>query len=304
MTDRDPEGPPSAAAARIAALESANHALQTRLDETNKIMWALYKELDDKNTELARSNEELDQFASIAGHDLQEPLRKVIAFGDRLDAEYGDRLDARGRDYITRMRGAAGRMLELLDDLLRYARVTSRARPFAKVSLDAVLNDVVADLETRIADEGGAVQVSPLQTIDADPIQMRQLFQNLIANGLKFHRPEVPPRVTISVAAAGDDDRVAVTVADNGIGLDPKFAERIFEPFRRLHGRAKFEGTGMGLAICRKIARRHGGDIRVESALGEGSRFVVTLPRRHAEAAGAMAGAGNGQGEADGDAGV
>lgn len=266
---------------QVTALEAANAALRKQLDETNKVMWALYKELDDKNGALAASNEELDQFASIAGHDLQEPLRKVIAFGDRLQADFGDSLGERGVDYVGRMRGASSRMLELLDDLLRYARVTSRARPFTPVALDTVLADVVSDLETRIEKEKGAVKVGSLPTIDADPVQMRQLFQNLISNGLKFRKPDAAPLVTVECGPGSEEDQVSLVVADNGIGIDSKFAERIFEPFRRLHGRARYEGTGMGLAICKKIARRHQGDIVMASTPGEGSRFIITMPIRH-----------------------
>ncbi|MDP6353445.1 MAG: ATP-binding protein [Alphaproteobacteria bacterium] len=251
--------------------------LQKQLDETNQAMWALYKELDDKNAELERSNSELDQFAMIAGHDLQEPLRKVVAFGDRLGAEYADALDERGRDYIDRMQGASSRMLGLISDLLRYARITSQARPFEPCDLNEIAAGAVSDLEERIVRENGQVESGSLPTIDADPIQMHQLLLNLIGNGLKFHPPDRTPRVVVSCADIGDGT-VALSVADNGIGFKEQFVERIFQPFRRLHGKGSYEGTGMGLAICRKIAIRHGGDLSATSEVGAGSTFVITIP--------------------------
>ncbi len=259
------------------SLEQANADLKRRLEETNKAMWALYKELDDKNAELERSNDELDQFATIAGHDLQEPLRKVIAFGDRLRSDYHDALEARGGDYIERMCDASSRMLDLTSDLLRFARVTSQAEPFEPTDLDQVAADVVSDLEERIRREDGRVEVDDLPVVEADRTQMHQLLLNLVGNGLKFHEPDEAPLVRVSAKLNGDGG-VDISVADNGIGFKEKFAARIFQPFRRLHGRGTYEGTGMGLAICKKIAVRHGGDISVTSRVGEGSTFVITLP--------------------------
>jgi len=254
--------------------------LRRQLDQAHRAMWALYKELDDKNAALNRSNEELEQFATIAGHDLQEPLRKVIAFAALLREEHGQGLGAGGRDYLARMDGACERMLVLIEDLLRLARVTSQARPFERCDLAAVAAEVAADLGAQVERERGEVVIGPLPVIEADPVQLRQLLQNLVSNGLKFHHPDRPPRVTVSVRRL-DGDRIEVQVADNGIGFKAKFAERIFQPFRRLHGQGRYPGTGMGLAIVRKIAQRHGGEVRVESTLGEGSRFVVALPCRH-----------------------
>ncbi len=259
------------------SLEQANAELKRQIEETNKAMWALYKELDDKNAELERSNDELDQFAMIAGHDLQEPLRKVVAFGGRLKTDYEDALDERGRDYVDRMCDASARMLELTSDLMRYARVTSQAKPFEPTDLNAVAADVVSDLDHRIGREGGKVEIDTLPTIDADRVQMHQLLLNLIGNGLKFHRPGQKPVVSVSARRDGADT-IDISVSDNGIGFKEKFTDRIFQPFRRLHGKGAYEGTGMGLAICKKIAVRHGGDIRVTSVVGEGSTFVITLP--------------------------
>ena len=250
-----------------------------QLDDAHKVMWSLYKELDDKNAALKSSNDELDQFASIAGHDLQEPLRKVISFGRILSQEYGETLDQTGRDYIDRMNGASERMLELLGDLLRYARVTSQAKPFETTDLGALAQTVVSDLGEQIRRENGTVTVGSLPIVEADPVQIRQVIQNLVSNALKFHHPARAPEVNVT-ADLREENLVALSIADNGIGFKPKFAERIFQPFRRLHGKGQYEGTGMGLAIVKKIAQRHGGDVEVHSEPDQGSCFVVLLPRR------------------------
>jgi PAS domain S-box-containing protein len=237
--------------------------------------------------ELARSNAELEQFAYIASHDLQEPLRKVQAFGDLLVSTYQDQLGDEGRDFICRMQNATRRMQTLINDLLTYARVTTRARPFERVDLGEVAAQVVADLETRLRDTHGRVELGPLLVLDADPLQMRQLFQNLIGNALKFHRPDVPPVVQVSgqvlseEAKAGSGlprKRYEILFEDNGIGFAEKYLDRIFAPFQRLHARSEYEGTGMGLAICRKIVERHSGSITARSTPGQGSTFVVSLP--------------------------
>ena len=240
--------------------------------------------------ELARSNEELQQFALVASHDLQEPLRKVQAFGDQLQARYADVLDERGRDYLARMQDAAARMQQLINDLLSLSRVTTQGRPFLPVDLAQIAREVVADLQTRLERTEGSVEIGELPTIDADPLQMRQLLQNLIGNGLKFHRPGTPPVVRVfaepveAVAAdacsAVDATRCRLIVEDNGIGFEEKYLDRIFTVFQRLHGRGEYEGTGVGLAICRKIVERHGGTITARSTVGQGSVFVVTLPMK------------------------
>lgn len=257
-------------------LVKENKTLRKQLDETNRVMWLLYKELDDKNAELERSNQELDQFATIASHDLQEPLRKVIAFGDRLKSEYGGALDDKGRDYVERVQNASRRMLDLITDLLRFARVTSQAQAFEATDLNDTVAAAVSDLEERVRRENGEVQIGRLPVVDGDPVQLRQLMQNLIDNGLKFHAPDRPPRVR--VAAAAREGHSEITVSDDGIGFDPKYAQRIFEPFRRLRGSGSYEGTGMGLAICHKIVERHGGTLRATSQPGHGATFVITLP--------------------------
>lgn len=245
---------------------------------------------------LAHSNRELQDFASVASHDLQEPLRKIQAFGDRLKAKCAAQLTDEGRDYLNRMQNAAGRMQTLINDLLTFSRVTTKTRPFTPVDLQQVAREVLADLEVRVAEAGARVEIAGLPTVDADPLQMRQLLQNLIGNALKFRRPEEPPvvrvsaelvpsheaRAALTVPAAG---ACRITVADNGIGFDEKYLDRIFTVFQRLHGRDAYEGNGVGLAVCRRIAERHGGSITAESTPGLGAAFIVTLPARQPEGA-------------------
>ncbi len=247
------------------------------------------QDLKRSSQELTRSNTELEQFAYIASHDLQEPLRKVQAFGDLLAEKAGPTLGEEERDYLKRMQAAAQRMQGLINDLLAFARVTSQAKPFIPVDLTHVAREVLADLEVRVKMTGGRVELGELPHLESDPLQMRQLLQNLIGNALKFHRPDVPPVIVVEshVANNGDgltlghshsDQVCEITVRDNGIGFEEKYLDRIFLPFQRLHGRGEYEGTGMGLAICRKIVERHGGTITAHSTLGQGTTFSVLLP--------------------------
>jgi len=226
--------------------------------------------------ELERSNSELEDFASVASHDLQEPLRKIQSFADELKMSVGNKIDATEQDTLDRMIAAAGRMRTLINDLLAFSRVTTMARPFVPVDLNRIVQEVLWDLEARTRDTMGKIEVGDLPTIDADPMQMRQLLQNLIGNGLKFHASGVTPIIKISGENGGPNYRLSVT--DNGIGFDEKYVDRIFTVFQRLHGRKEYEGTGIGLAICRKIAERHGGEINARSAPGAGSTFTITLP--------------------------
>jgi PAS domain S-box-containing protein len=232
--------------------------------------------LKQKMQELARSNAELQQFAYVSSHDLQEPLRKIQAFGDLLKNKYGMTIDERGQDYIQRMQDASGRMQTLINDLLAYSRIATKALPYTSVNLTNLLNDVASDLVVRIRQTGGSVEISDMPTIDADQSQMYQLFQNLISNGLKFHRPDVPP--IIKVYSEIQNNICNIFVEDNGIGFDEKYLDRIFVIFQRLQGRSEYEGTGVGLAICRKIVDRHNGSITAKSKQGEGSTFIVTMP--------------------------
>lgn len=261
--------------------------LQSELEERQKTE----KELKRQQQLLAQSNSDLQQFASVASHDLQEPLRKIQVFGNQLKEKFSEVLGVQGRDYIERMQSAVGRMQSLIDDLLVFARIATRSQPFVATDLEQVVQEVLSDLEVRLQQTGGKVEVDKLPTIDADPVQMRQLFQNLIGNALKFHRPQTPPVVKIYSqlvaplpSEAEDLEDIAacqVIVADNGIGFEPKYQERIFQTFQRLHGRSQYEGTGMGLAICRKIAERHGGSITATSTAGQGATFIITLPMQH-----------------------
>lgn len=243
------------------------------------------RELAEKNERLETSNRDLEYFAYIASHDLQEPLRKIQAFSDRVRGQYSDRLDATGQDYLARMTGAASRMQSLIDDLLSLSRVNTKGHPMQYVELPLLVRDVVGDLEIRMQTTQGRVEVDDLPAVWGDAVQLRQLFQNLIGNALKFHRPDVPPVVRVRVAAH-HGDRVEIHVEDNGIGFEAKDAERVFQPFLRLHGRSRYEGSGIGLAICQKIVLRHNGRIRAESEPGVGTRFIMTLPTRNDEKAG------------------
>ena len=235
--------------------------------------------------ELTRSNEELQQFAFIASHDLQEPLRKITAFGDRLKATCEDSLTDKGYDYLQRMQNAAERMKVLIEDLLSLSRITTRAQPFVEVNLAQVTQEVLSDLEIRIAQTEARIVLGQLPTIEADRLQMRQLLQNLIGNALKFHRKAEPPLVKIYSTTIKNqqpsEDSCQIIVEDNGIGFDEKYLDRIFNVFQRLHGRTEYEGTGIGLAICRKIVERHQGTITAKSEPGKGASFIVTLKIKH-----------------------
>ncbi len=241
---------------------------------------ALLQERDDqlssRTLELERNNQELEQFAYVASHDLREPLRKIQAFGDRLLTKEADNLSERGKDYVGRMHNAAVRMQALIEGLLLYSRCGTRGQPFALVDLNAVARGVISDLETRIQETGAQVNVEPLPTIHADPMQMGQLFQNMIANGIKFQQPNSSPE--LNVRAHIHDDDMDICFTDNGIGIAEGQENRIFGMFQRLHGRDEYEGTGVGLSICKKAAERHGGSIEVISKPGQGATFKVHLP--------------------------
>ena len=233
--------------------------------------------LREKSEELARSNQELTQFASVASHDLQEPLRKVIAFSNLLRTHLGGSLDPEAQDYMQRMHGSVERMEKLIADLLTLARVTTKAKPLEKIELAGSAQEALSDLETMISQSGGRVEVGSLPQVNADPLQMRQLLQNLIANAIKFHKINEPPRVRISGKNL-NNGFCEIAVEDNGIGFEEKYLDRIFKPFQRLHSRVEYEGTGIGLAICDKIVMRHGGTISAKSSLGKGALFTVMLP--------------------------
>jgi len=246
--------------------------------------------------ELERSNRELQDFAYVSSHDLQEPLRKIMVFGERLKEKCGAKLEPEAGDCLERMQKAASRMQNLITELLTFSRVTTKAKSFAPVDLAKVAADVLSDLEGRIELVKGRVEVGTLPVIDAEALQMRQILQNLIGNALKFHRPDAQPLVKVEAQIisgrrpqagpdAPEEKLCRLTVSDNGIGFDEKYLDRIFNVFQRLHGRNEFEGTGMGLAIARKIAVFHRGDITAKSKPGSGATFIVTLPVSHTKEA-------------------
>ena len=261
-----------------AQLASANALLEEKVSARTQALLQ-YSE------ELQRSNKELEDFAFVASHDLQEPLRKIRAFGDRLQQKFSAELGESGADYVARMQAASGRMSALIDDLLSFSRVTTQQNPFVNVDLNSVMDGVIDDLDYAIEDAKARVDIEPLPNVEADASQMSQVFMNLIANSLKFRRVDVPPVVTVTSevnisSPLSDDDRLwcCLRVADQGIGFEPQYAERIFSLFQRLHGRDVYTGTGIGLALCRKIIERHGGTIRAESEPDVGTVFIIYLP--------------------------
>jgi signal transduction histidine kinase len=255
-------------AAELSAANAQLEGSNARLESSNTLLRHA--------AELSRSNAELEQFASIASHDLQEPLRKVQTFAAQLTATEHERLSPQGQDFLARMSDAAGRMRSLIDDLLMFSRVSTKGRPFVPVDLGEVTAQVLVDLELSIEESGAQVTIGNLPTIEADPVQMRQLLQNLLGNALKFRREDVAPELNVS--ARVDDHLAVLSFQDNGIGFDPQYATRIFRAFERLHGARAYPGTGMGLALCRKIVERHHGTIKADSEPGRGTTFTITLP--------------------------
>lgn len=255
--------------------------LTSRLEDKNLEVESRNRQLESLNEKLSQSNEELERFASVAAHDLQEPLRKIQAFGDRLAANASEHLDEKDQLYIERMRNAASRMRVLIDDLLQLSRVTSRAQPAEQVDLRNVVTEVADDLESQIDETGAVIEVGDLPVVVADPSQMHSLFQNLVSNALKFRKADQPPLVRISEirdTASPQNGMAHISVEDNGIGFDPEYGERVFKIFERLNGRTDYSGTGIGLALCKKIVSRHGGTITAEGKPGEGAVFTVSLP--------------------------
>lgn len=254
-----------------AELLAAKDYLEQRVKERTKA-------LQSTNIELQRSNRELEDFAYVASHDLQEPLRKIQAFGNLLEEEYAGKLNE-GKLYIERMQGAAARMRTLIDDLLAFSRITTRGQEKTKIDLNKLIQETLADMEVHIKDLKAKVEIKKLPMVNADPLQMRQLFQNMISNSLKFHKPGIAPVIKVhSTKAENTKGKVAIYIKDNGIGFDEKYIDRIFTVFQRLHGKEDYEGTGIGLAVVRKIVERHNGMILAKSKPGEGATFIITLP--------------------------
>ncbi len=240
--------------------------------------------------DLEQSNRDLQDFANIASHDLQEPLRKIQTFSELLQDRYLELLDERGQGYIKRMTESAQRMQALIMELLTYSRLTSRGQPFEEIDLAAVARSVLTDLEVQIEETQALIEISDLPRVEADRTQMRQLLQNLISNALKFRSDGQIPHINIQ-AKVIIEPRIhlshnhpakfcEIEVTDNGIGFEEKYLHRLFQPFQRLHGRDEYPGTGMGLAICRKIVERHNGSITAHSKPGHGSTFIVKLPKK------------------------
>ncbi len=270
----------------VAGKEEMERRVAERTEELTRANQALVRgqeALINIARELERSNRELTDFAFVASHDLQEPLRKIRSFGDRLRSRL-EGADPVSADYLARMESAALRMQNFIASLLDFSRITTRAQPFVPVDLNDALEEALSNLEVLVQQSGGRVEAAGrLPVIQADPGQMVQLFQNLLGNALKFHLPGVAPEVKVRAEVLATDcpePLVRIVVKDNGIGLDEKNAERIFVPFQRLHGRGEYEGTGIGLAICKKIAERHDGRIEVSSRPGEGASFSIILPSR------------------------
>lgn len=232
------------------------------------------------------SNKELQDFASVAAHDLQEPLRKIQTFSDRLKIKAKEQLTEETFDYVNRIQSSAQRMQILIDDLLTYSRVTTKNAPFSVISLNEIIAQVVSDLEVRLEQSNGKIVCETLPSLEADPTQMRQLFQNLLSNALKFRKPDINPVVTIEAKIFENSPlgrpgpACQIIIKDNGIGFDEKYLDRIFTIFQRLHGRHEYEGTGIGLAVCRKIVDRHGGFITASSLPDLGATFIITLPMK------------------------
>ncbi|HSH18694.1 MAG TPA: ATP-binding protein [Candidatus Saccharimonadales bacterium] len=253
-----------------------NKDLEQRVDERTK-------ELTAANKELGRSNEELQDFAYVASHDLQEPLRKITAFSNLLEEDYGDKLPPDAHAYLNGMQKSSERMRRLINDLLTYSRVTTQAQPFEKVDLRQLTQEALEDMQARIQETKAVVTVGRLGTLEADPLQLRLLLQNLISNALKYARPGVPPEVRVE--GRRENGNLVLSVSDNGIGFEEQYLDRIFTIFQRLHGRNEFEGTGVGLAICKKIVERHNGHITARSTPGEGATFIITLPLKQEQPA-------------------
>lgn len=261
-----------------------------KLEEKNNLLEALRRasfnmmqdaemarqELEVANRKLKKSNEELEQFAYVASHDLQDPLRKIQAFGDILVEDHASELSEKARENVASIQRSARRMSELINDLLEYSRVGRSRNEFVNVCLNDTVKDVLFDLAERVSRMGAKVEAGELPVIMADSVQMRQLFQNLIGNALTYVGRGVVPHVKIR--AECQDGLARIHVSDNGIGISSEYFTRIFQPFRRLHKKDDYEGTGIGLAICEKISERHGGRILVDSVLGQGSTFTVVLP--------------------------
>lgn len=260
----------------INAILSADDLIYVVARDTTALRKAM-EQLEATMKELERSNRELQDFAFVASHDLQEPLRKIQAFSDRLIARSTD-LGEREKDYLQRMQSAAGRMQNLIEDLLSYSRVTTRAKPMVACDTSAILGEVLQDMETSISRENARIVAQPLPATWGDATQLRQVLQNLLSNAVKFHAPDQPPEVQLQ-AEDLTDEHWTLVVSDNGIGFDERYAEKLFHPFQRLHQKDGYAGTGIGMAIVKKILDRHGASVTLRSKPGEGTTFRIRFRR-------------------------
>jgi len=260
----------------VQRLDEQSRSLELQVEERTRHLEKARAESERRAAQLAASNADLEQFAYIASHDLQEPLRTITSFVQLLQHRYGDKLDADAREYIHFAVDGAMRMHTLILDLLAYARISTQVEAFTLTELVPVVSDAMDNLEAAIAEAGATVTVHPLPAIETDRPQMISVFQNLIANATKYRKPDLAP--VIDISAVAKDGEWEFRVKDNGIGIAPQYKDRIFVIFQRLHTASEYQGTGIGLAICKRIVERHGGHIRVESQAGAGATFVFTLP--------------------------
>jgi len=258
-------------------LRNARDELELRVLERTAELQIAYSAQEQHSAQLKAMNQELQEFAFIASHDLQEPLRKIQTFGNMLVRKHKESFNPEGRDYMERMIKAANRMSELLRSLLDYSRTGTSFLDYEPVSLTEVARDAASDLEILIKKAKGSVEISDMPTVDADATLMRQLFQNFIGNSMKYRKESEPP--SVKIYGRIEDGTCQVMIEDNGIGFDECYSHKIFKPFERLHGKnTPYSGTGMGLAICKKIVNRHGGEITVRSIPEQGTTFCVSLP--------------------------
>lgn len=251
-----------------------------------------YKQaLEQKITQLDKSNKNLQEFVYVASHDLQEPLRKIYTFTERLEAKFRNQLGTEGGMFVTRIMASTRNMQILLEDLLSFSRLSFGDKQFSQVSLQTVMNEVLGDLEVKIEESRAVISVAPLPSIEAYASQIKQLFNNLIGNAIKFRKPDEPPTIIVSCSTVTASDYpdlplsvnsiyVQLEFSDQGIGFDQEFSERIFQIFQRLNGKAEYSGSGVGLAICKKIVDNHYGFIFAQGMSNEGAKFTVLLPQK------------------------
>lgn len=273
---RDKEGDPEFYVALVQDI-SVRKRYELELDKHRNHLEEL---IEKRNTELLKKNEELESFTYTASHDLLEPLRKITTFGDMLKESCLDRLQENEAIYVEKIEKAAFRMKNLIDDLLHYSRFTNSSERFELIDLNEIVEEVLDDLEVQISEAKGSFQIESLPQIKADKIQMRQLFQNLISNGLKYKRPDMHPKIVIKSIRNDEKEMYKISIEDNGIGFDRKYAEKIFEPFQRISKPSNVTGSGMGLFICKKIVDRHHGTISAVSENNEGTTLIIMLPEK------------------------